>query len=254
MHVKVEINGGGYMQVELRTVNTDTAEVLRGYVERRLRFALGRFGELAEPVSVTGAGGRDCDRHIRENRMAKAGAWLGCRKSCTSGNLPSRYSSSEDPSSGGRESLKTATSCVIREDSMESQKIVITKSDFDNLERLVSSLRGVRGHDAHHIEALEQELEKAIIVDTAEVPRDVVTMNSRVRVRDLKTRVDFVWSIVFPQAASAEGNRVSVLAPIGTALLGYRAGDTIVWQVPSGTRQLRILEVEYQPEAARAAA
>jgi regulator of nucleoside diphosphate kinase len=136
---------------------------------------------------------------------------------------------------------------------MESQKIVITKSDFDNLERLVSSLRGVRGHDTHHIEALEQELEKAIIVDTADVPRDVVTMNSRVRVRDLKTRVDFVWSIVFPQAASAEGNRVSVLAPIGTAL-GYRAGDTIVWQVPSGTRQLRILEVEYQPEAARAAA
>ena len=53
MRVKVEINGGGYMQVELRTVNTDTAEVLRGYVERRLRFALGRFGELVEPVSVT---------------------------------------------------------------------------------------------------------------------------------------------------------------------------------------------------------
>ena len=78
------------MQVELRTVNTDIAEVLRGYVERRLRFALGRFGELVEPVSVTGAGGRDCDRHIRENRMAKAGAWLGCRKSCTSGNLPSQ--------------------------------------------------------------------------------------------------------------------------------------------------------------------
>jgi regulator of nucleoside diphosphate kinase len=57
-----------------------------------------------------------------------------------------------------------------------------------------------------------------------------------------------------PAGASAEGNRVSVLAPIGTALLGYRAGDTIVWPVPSGTRQLRILEVEYQPEAARAAA
>ena len=137
---------------------------------------------------------------------------------------------------------------------MESQKIVITKSDFDNLERLVNSLRGVRQHDAHHIEALGQELEKAIIVDKTEVPREVVTMNSRVRVRDLKTRADFVWSIVFPQAASAERNRVSVLAPIGTALLGYRAGDTIEWQVPSGTRRLRILEVEYQPEAARAAA
>jgi regulator of nucleoside diphosphate kinase len=137
---------------------------------------------------------------------------------------------------------------------MESQKIVITRSDFDNLERLLNSLRGARPHDAHNIDALGQELERAFIVDKAEVPRDVVTMNSRVRVRDLKTRADFVWSIVFPQAANAERNQISVLAPIGTALLGYRAGDTIEWQVPSGTRRLRILAVEYQPEAARAAA
>jgi regulator of nucleoside diphosphate kinase len=137
---------------------------------------------------------------------------------------------------------------------MNSQRIIITKPDFENLERLLNSLRDVRQHDAHHIEALGQELEKAIIVDKTEVPREVVTMNSRVRVRDLKTRADFVWSIVFPQAANAERNQISVLAPIGTALLGYRAGDTIEWQVPSGTRRLQILAVEYQPEAARAAA
>jgi regulator of nucleoside diphosphate kinase len=137
---------------------------------------------------------------------------------------------------------------------MQSQKIVITQSDFNNLERLLNSLRGFRQHDAHHIEALEQELEKAIIVGEAELPPDVVTMNSRVRVRDLKTGREFVWAIVFPRAASSERNQVSVLAPIGTALLGYRAGDTIEWQVPSGTRRLRILEVEYQPEAERAAA
>lgn len=54
------------------------------------------------------------------------------------------------------------------------------------LVRLFNSLRSVRQHDGHHIEALGQELEKAIIVDMTEVPRDVVTMNSRVRVRDLK--------------------------------------------------------------------
>ena len=137
---------------------------------------------------------------------------------------------------------------------MESQKIVITKSDFDNLERLLNSLRGVRQHDAHHIEALGQELEKAIIVDKTEVPPDVVTMNSRVRVRDLATRAEFVWAIVFPQAASAKRNQVSVLAPIGTALIGYRAGDTVEWKMPSGPRRLRILEVEYQPEAAGVAA
>lgn len=115
-------------------------------------------------------------------------------------------------------------------------------------------MRGVQPHDAHHIQALDQELEKAIIVDEAEIPCDVVTMNSRVRVRDLATREEFVWAIVFPQAASAKRNRVSVLAPIGTALIGYRAGDTVELQMPSGTRRLRIVEVEYQPEAAGAAA
>jgi regulator of nucleoside diphosphate kinase len=137
---------------------------------------------------------------------------------------------------------------------MELPEIVITKPDFIKLERLLNSLRGVQPHDAHHIQALDQELEKAIIVDEAEIPCDVVTMNSRVRVRDLATREEFVWAIVFPQAASAKRNQVSVLAPIGTALIGYRAGDTVEWQMPSGTRRLRILEVEYQPEAAGAAA
>jgi regulator of nucleoside diphosphate kinase len=137
---------------------------------------------------------------------------------------------------------------------MNRKKIIVTKSDFDRLERLLDSWRRMRRHDAKHIEALEDEINRAVVVDEAAVGDDVVTMESRVRVRDLKSGEEFVWQIVYPHHANPEKNQISVLAPIGTALLGYRAGDTIAWQVPGGTRRLRILKVEYQPETHRAAA
>jgi regulator of nucleoside diphosphate kinase len=79
-------------------------------------------------------------------------------------------------------------------------------------------------------------------------------MNSRVRVEDLDSGHLYAYQIVFPRDADLAKNRISVLAPIGTALLGYGAGTTVEWQVPSGMRRLRILGVEYQPEAAGVAA
>jgi regulator of nucleoside diphosphate kinase len=135
---------------------------------------------------------------------------------------------------------------------MNSKNIVITESDFELLRRLIAGSRN--GRDGHHLEALDQELKTATVVDSSEVPCDVVTMNSRVRVRDLDTGREFVCQIVFPGAANAAKNRISVLAPIGTALLGCPAGSTIEWQVPSGLRRLSILDVEFQPEAAGMAA
>jgi regulator of nucleoside diphosphate kinase len=137
---------------------------------------------------------------------------------------------------------------------MNGKNIVVTDSDFGRLQWLIESSRNLRQRDADHLDALERELEQAIIVKANEVPGNVVTMNSRVRVRDLDTRREVVYKIVFPREANAEKNLISVLAPIGTALLGYRAGSTVEWQVPSGLRRLQILAVEYQPETAKAAA
>ncbi len=128
-------------------------------------------------------------------------------------------------------------------------RIVITESDFEKLERLLNSPAAFRPLDEHHRRALAEELDKAIIVGASEIPDDVLTMNSRARVRDLNTRREFECQIVLPGMADPGRNRISVLAPIGTALLGYRAGDTIEWQVPSGIRRLRILQVECPPEA-----
>jgi regulator of nucleoside diphosphate kinase len=75
-------------------------------------------------------------------------------------------------------------------------------------------------------------------------------MNSQLKVTDLTTGEKMTFRLVFPSDADFERGKVSILAPIGTALIGYRAGDTVHWQVPSGVRRLRIDEVLYQPEAA----
>ena len=87
------------------------------------------------------------------------------------------------------------------------------------------------------------------MVAPTDVPPDVVTMNSRVVLVDLDTREEMVLLLVFPQEADVAQSRISVLAPIGTAMLGYRVGNAFTWQVPDGIRRLRVKQVLYQPEA-----
>lgn len=135
-----------------------------------------------------------------------------------------------------------------------AKNIVITEADCARLLRLIESSRNFRARDAAHLDDLEEEVERATIVKAGEVPHDVVTMNSRVRIKDLDSGRVVTYEIVFPPEADVANNRISVLAPIGTGLLGCSVGTTVEWQVPSGLRRLRILEIEYQPEAAGAAA
>ena len=87
-----------------------------------------------------------------------------------------------------------------------------------------------------------------------EVPPDVVAMRSWVRVKDLESGYEAVYRIVFPSEANAAEKRISVLAPMGTALLGLRAGATVEWLAPAGMRRFRVLDVDYQPEAIHLAA
>lgn len=95
------------------------------------------------------------------------------------------------------------------------------------------------------------ELERAQVVPWELLPHDVVTMNSRVLFEDESTGERRDIAIVYPQDADASEGRISVLAPVGTALLGLSAGQSIEWPFPDGrTRRLRVIEVLYQPEAA----
>lgn len=137
---------------------------------------------------------------------------------------------------------------------MKSRKIIITQADYGRLRRIIDSSRELLPKDGEHLDALERELDGAIVARSLEVPRELVTMNSRVRVLDLSSGRELRYQIVFPGEADVFRKRISVLAPIGMALLGRAADEIVEWEVPSGTRRLLILEVEYQPEAARAAA
>ena len=98
--------------------------------------------------------------------------------------------------------------------------------------------------------ALEGELRRARVVPRSDVPSEVITMNSVVRLRDLDTDEVEEYELAYPAEADVAHNRISVLAPIGTAILGYRLGDVIEWPVPAGLRRLQVEEVLYQPERA----
>jgi len=97
---------------------------------------------------------------------------------------------------------------------------------------------------------LERELDRAIVVKPEDVPPTVVTMNSRVEVSDLDTEERRCLTLVFPAMAGIDAGRVSVLAPLGSALLGSREGHSIELKTPRGVRRLRVERVVYQPEAA----
>ena len=133
----------------------------------------------------------------------------------------------------------------------QETSIYITEPDRQRLEKLIEIAGGRNGVEHHeYLRKLEHELDLAETVSPEEVPGDVITMRSKVRLKDLNTGEEMVYTLVFPSEANFDEGKISVLAPIGTALLGYRAGSRIEWQVPSGLRRLKVEEILYQPEAA----
>jgi regulator of nucleoside diphosphate kinase len=131
---------------------------------------------------------------------------------------------------------------------MSSRTIYITDHDYTRLQKLIESLRWFADGHAGNLGALELELRRAKIVESAQIPSDVVTMNTTVRVRDLESGDVECFMLVFPTMADWESNRISILAPVGIAILGCRAGDEIECPAPSGVRRLRLEEVLDQPE------
>ncbi len=129
--------------------------------------------------------------------------------------------------------------------------IYITTSDYDRLSGLIEISRERNGDaDREYLDRLEEELGRAELVNPKDIPENVITMRSKVRLKDLKSGKTVMYSLVFPSEANPNEGNISVLAPIGTALLGYRSGDVVESQVPSGLRRLKVKEIVYQPEAA----
>ncbi len=129
---------------------------------------------------------------------------------------------------------------------MDTRVIYITEADMKRLRPLIEGMKNSRDD----LRGLQAELEHARVVTPADVPPDVITMNSKARLRDLDTGEEMIFTLAFPGNASIEHDRISVVAPIGTAMLGHRIGDEFEWEVPAGSVRLRVEEVLYQPEAA----
>ncbi|HDQ03046.1 MAG TPA: nucleoside diphosphate kinase regulator [Deltaproteobacteria bacterium] len=132
---------------------------------------------------------------------------------------------------------------------MSQRAIYITKKDMDQLLALIEGVRDNNAKTKVDLDLLEQELYRANLVEPKDVPPDVITMNSKVRITDSESGEERIYSLVFPSDANIAENRLSVLAPLGMALLGYSKGDIIEWKVPYGTKKIKIEEIIYQPEA-----
>lgn len=132
---------------------------------------------------------------------------------------------------------------------MTDSTIVITATDDRRLRALLASKGNLDAPDKRNLRDLLSEIERAQVVDDEAIPPNVITMNSQFRLRDLDTGYAGEYELVYPREADFSRGKISVLAPIGTALLGYRELDTVEWQVPAGLRRLRIDAVLYQPEA-----
>lgn len=125
-----------------------------------------------------------------------------------------------------------------------------TMTEFD-LRRLDALFERIRNQvkPPPTLTVLEREVAQALVVNPEQVPATVVTMNSEVEVVDLETEERRSLTVVFPSMAAIEAGRVSVLAPLGTALIGSCEGARVAWHTPRGPRQLKIERVVYQPEA-----
>lgn len=125
-------------------------------------------------------------------------------------------------------------------------EIVISTVDADRIDNLISSLssRGLMG-----IAELESELARARVVEPRDMPPTVVTMNSTVRFKIESSNDEFELTLVYPKDIDSTGKTISILAPVGSALLGLSQGDEIEWPKPGGgVLRVQIKEVTYQPE------
>ena len=131
---------------------------------------------------------------------------------------------------------------------MSDRNIYVTSDDRKRLQALLS--RPTDTMDRDDVSDLVAEVQRAVVVPASEIPPDVITMNSRARLLDLDQLTTLDYTVVYPEDADFAAGRISVVAPIGAAMLGYRVGDEIEWVVPSGPRRLRVEAILYQPESA----
>lgn len=131
-----------------------------------------------------------------------------------------------------------------------SQAIYVTNSDKYRLLDLTPGMKGVSPMDDSNVKELRREIARARIVAEEKIQGNIITMNSNFLVRLLDSGKVRLYTLVFPQEADFAKGKISVLSPLGTALIGYQEGDVVEWVAPAGTKKLKVEKVLYQPETA----
>ena len=147
-------------------------------------------------------------------------------------------------------SISTTTTPTTINTASPDHVIMMTDVDRERLMKTAEGLRSIGGPYRDFAAELEGELGRATIYPRSGIAPTVVTMNSRVRIIDLRTQERSRFTIVYPNDADILEGRMSVISPLGLALLGQKAGDVVELRVPAGVRRFLIEAVVYQPEAA----
>ncbi|MEZ7526420.1 nucleoside diphosphate kinase regulator [Cloacibacterium normanense] len=130
------------------------------------------------------------------------------------------------------------------------KKVTLTKNDYTIIYKAITDAKNSKTINSNEAEKLLSELSKAEIVPSEKIDKDVVTMNSEVKLFFENTQKEQSFKIVYPQDANLKENKISIFSPIATALIGYKIGDEIEWIVPGGMTKIKIVDLIYQPEAA----
>ena len=130
------------------------------------------------------------------------------------------------------------------------KQVIITKQDYNKINRSITEAKARNSIKKEEAEKLLAELKSAKIVDQAEIDKDVVTMNSIVKIHFQNNKTNMEFQLVYPADADLKQKKISIFSPVASALIGYKVGDEIDWLIPSGMTKIIIDEVIYQPEAA----
>ncbi len=128
-------------------------------------------------------------------------------------------------------------------------QLQISNLDYQRLINLLQKIKTTMKDDLHNIETLEAEIEKAKRIEPRKMKTNVVTMNSDVEVTDEDTGRLMKFKLVYPDEADFKTGKLSVLSPLGCALIGYSEGDVVEFRVPAGSKKVKIGKILYQPEA-----
>lgn len=129
------------------------------------------------------------------------------------------------------------------------KKIKITELDYIRLSKLLLSARDMNDTDIKNLDNLAFEINRAEKIDSREISPKIITMNSVVKLLNEETKNQIIIKIVYPEEADFKKGFVSILSPLGTALLGYEKGDKVLFEAPKGKVKIIVQDIKYQPES-----